>query len=106
MVKRGEVWLIEFDQPRGSITQQRWPCVVVSPEEMDEYLSTLIAAPMSTQDLPAPFRIPVTFMQKQGQILLDQICTLEKARLVRRLGAVDEDTMARTLEVLQEVFAY
>lgn len=106
MVKRGEVWLIDFDKPVGSVTQQRWPCVVVSPEEMDEYLSTLIVAPMSTHDLPAPFRIPVHFMQKNGLILLDQICTLEKARLIRRLGVIDDDTMARTLEVLQEVFAY
>jgi mRNA interferase MazF len=106
MVKRAEVWLIDFDKPVGSVTQQRWPCVVVSPEEMDEYLSTLIVAPMSTHDLPAPFRIPVTFMQKEGLILLDQICTLEKARLIRKLGVVSEDTMARALEVLQEVFAY
>ncbi|HEY8606681.1 MAG TPA: type II toxin-antitoxin system PemK/MazF family toxin [Noviherbaspirillum sp.] len=106
MVKRGEVWLVEFDKPAGSITQQRWPCVVVSPEEMDEYLSTLIVAPMSTHDLPAPFRIPVHFMQKDGLILLDQICTLEKVRLVRRLGAIDDDTMSKTLDVLQEVFAY
>lgn len=106
MVKRADVWLIDFDKPVGSVTQQRWPCVIVSPEEMDEYLSTLIVAPMSTHDLPAPFRIPVIFMQKQGLILLDQICTLEKARLIRKLGVVGDDTMAKALEVLQEVFAY
>lgn len=106
MVKRGDVWLVDFDKPFGSVTQNRWPCVVVSPEEMDEYLSTLIMAPMSSQELPAPFRIPVTFMQKQGLILLDQICTLEKSRLVRKLGVIDDETMGKTLEVLQEVFAY
>lgn len=106
MVKRGEVWLVEFDKPSGSIAQTRWPCIVVSPEEMDEYLSTLIVAPMSTNELPAPFRVPVHFMQKDGLILLDQICTLEKARLIRRLGEIDDVTMARALEVLQEVFAY
>jgi mRNA interferase MazF len=106
MVKRADVWLIDFDKPIGSVTQQRWPCVVVSPEEMDEYLSTLIVAPLSSHDLPAPFRIPVTFMQKQGLILLDQISTLEKARLIRKLGVIGDDTMAKALEVLQEVFAY
>lgn len=106
MVKRAEVWLVEFDKPVGSVTQERWPCVIVSPEEMDEYLNTLIVAPMSTHDLPAPFRIPVRFMQKDGLILLDQICTLEKARLIRRLGEIDDPVMARALEVLQEVFAY
>jgi mRNA interferase MazF len=106
MVKRAEVWLIDFEKPVGSVTHQRWPCVVVSPEEMDEYLSTLIVAPMSSTELPAPFRIPVIFMQKEGLILLDQICTLEKSRLIRRLGAISEETMAKALEVLQEVFAY
>lgn len=106
MVKRADVWLVDFEKPVGSVTQQRWPCVIVSPEEMDEYLSTLIVAPMSTHDMPAPFRIPVMFMGKQGLILLDQIHTLEKVRLIRKLGVIGDDTMAKTLEVLQEVFAY
>lgn len=106
MVTRADVWLIDFENPVGSVTQKRWPCVVVSPEEMDEYLSTLIVAPMSTQELPAPFRIPVTFMQKEGLILLDQICTLEKSRLIKKLGFVGDETMAKALDVLQEVFAY
>ncbi len=106
MVRRAEVWLIDFEKPVGSVTQQRWPGVVVSPEEMDEHLNTFIVAPMSTHEMPAPFRIPVRFLQKDGLILLDQICTLEKLRLIRKLGVVDEDTMARALEVLQEVFAY
>lgn len=106
MVSRADVWLVDFDKPVGSVTQKRWPCVVVSPEEMDEYLSTLIVAPMSTRDLPAPFRIPVTFMQKDGLILLDQICTLDKSRLVKKLGIVADETMAKALDVLQEVFAY
>lgn len=106
MVKRAEVWLIEYEKTIGSTVQKRWPGVVVSPEEMDEYLNTLIVAPMSTNDLPAPFRIPVTFMQKEGLILLDQICTLEKSRLMKKLGVISDDTMTRTLDVLQEVFAY
>lgn len=106
MVMRADIWLIEFDRPVGSVTQRRWPCVVVSPEEMDEHLNTLILAPMSTQDLPAPFRVPVTFMGKEGLILLDQICTMEKSRLIRKLGAVSDETMAKALDVLQEVFAH
>lgn len=103
---RAEVWLIDFEKPSGSVTQKRWPCVVVSPEEMDEHLSTLIVAPMSTHDLPAPFRVPVNFMQKEGLILLDQICTLEKSRLIRKLGTVDDETITKALDVLQEVFAH
>lgn len=106
MVMRAEVWLIDFEKPVGSVTRRRWPCVVVSPEEMDEYLNTLIVAPLSTQDLPAPFRIPVHFMQKDGLILLDQIFTMEKSRLIRRLGVVGDETIAKALEVLQEVFAH
>jgi mRNA interferase MazF len=106
MVKRAEVWLIELEKVVGSVAQKRWPGVVVSPEEMDEYLGTLIVAPMSTHDLPAPFRIPVTFMQKEGLILLDQLGALEKSRLVRKLGVIDDETMSKTLDVLQEVFAY
>jgi len=106
MVKRAEVWLVDFDKAVGSVTQNRWPCVVVSPEEMDEYLSTLILAPMSTRELPAPFRIPVRFMGRDGLILLDQICTLEKSRLIRKLGSIEDETMAKALDVLQEVFAY
>lgn len=106
MVMRAEIWLIDFDRPIGSVTQRRWPCVVVSPEEMDEHLNTLIVAPMSTQELPAPFRIPVSFMGKDGLILLDQISSMEKTRLIRRLGAVSDETMTKALEALQEVFAH
>lgn len=106
MVTRAEVWLIDYEKTVGNTLQKRWPGVVVSPEEMDEYLNTLIVAPMSTQDMPAPFRIPVIFMQKQGLILLDQICTLDKSRLIRKLGTINDETMVKTLDVLQEVFAY
>lgn len=106
MVKRADVWLVDFEKPVGSVTGRHWPCLVVSPEEMDEYLSTLIVAPLSSQELPAPFRVPVNFLQKDGLILLDQICTLEKSRLIKPLGSVNEKTMGKALEVLQEVFAY
>lgn len=106
MVMRADVWLVDFEKSVGSVTQKRWPCVVVSPEEMDEHLNTLIVAPLSTRDLPAPFRIQVTFMEKQGLILLDQISTLEKSRLIRKLGVVSDETIAKALNVLQEVFAH
>lgn len=106
MVMRAEIWLIDFEKPVGSVTQRRWPCIIVSPEEMDEHLNTLIVAPLSTQELPAPFRVPVNFMQKDGLILLDQIFTLEKSRLIRKLGVVNDETITKALEVLQEVFAH
>lgn len=106
MVKRAEVWLIDCEKTVGGVLEKRWPGVVVSPQEMDDFLNTLIVAPMSTKDLPAPFRIPVTFMEKEGLILLDQICTLDKSRLIRKLGIIGDDTIAKSLDVLQEVFAY
>lgn len=105
MVTRGEVWLVNLDPTIGSEIRKSRPCVIVSPPEMHDHLRTLIVAPMTTGARPAPFRIPITFRGKKGLILLDQIRTLDKIRLVRRLGAVSAATLAATLRTLQEVFA-
>jgi mRNA interferase MazF len=105
MVVRGEVWSVALDPTLGSEIQKTRPCVVVSPAEMHDHLRTVIVAPMSSSGRAAPFRIPVTFRQKQGLILLDQIRTVDKARLIRKEGAVTEPTLMNTLNVLQEVFA-
>lgn len=105
MVKRGEIWLVSLDPTVGSEIKKTRPCVIISPREMHDYLRTVIVAPMTTGSRPAPFRIPVTFKRKSGLILLDQIRTLDKARLVKRLGAVNEATRTKALVTLQEVFA-
>jgi len=105
VVTRGEVWLVNLDPTIGSEIRKSRPCVIVSPPEMHDHLRTLIVAPMTTGARPAPFRIPITFRGKKGLILLDQIRTLDKIRLVRRLGAVSAATLAATLRTLQEVFA-
>ena len=105
MVTRGEVWLVNLDPTIGSEIRKSRPCVIVSPPEMHDHLRTLIVAPMTTGARPAPFRIPITFGGKKGLILPDQIRTLDKIRLVRRLGAVSATTLAATLRTLQEVFA-
>jgi mRNA interferase MazF len=105
MVVRGEVWSVALDPTLGSEIQKTRPCVVVSPAEMHDHLRTVIVAPMSSSGRAAPFRIPVTFRQKQGLILLDQIRTVDKTRLIRKEGAVTEPTLMNTLNVLQEVFA-
>lgn len=104
MVTRGEIWLSALNPTVGSEIQKTRPCVVVSPPEMHDHLRTVIVAPMTTGSRPAPFRIPITFGKKKGLILLDQIRTLDKARLVKRLGAVRPDTLSATLNTLQEVF--
>lgn len=105
MVKRGEIWLVNLDPTIGSEVKKSRPCVVVSPSEMHDHLRTVIMAPMTTKSRPAPFRIPVTHAGQKGLILLDQVRTVDKSRLAKKLGAVSARTLANTLSTLQEVFA-
>jgi mRNA interferase MazF len=105
VVRRGEIWLAALDPTVGSEIQKTRPCVIVSPPEMHDYLRTVIVAPMTTGSKAAPYRVPVTFMKKTGLILLDQIRTIDKTRLVKNLGEVPDNTLNETLNALQEVFA-
>lgn len=103
-VKTGEVWLANLDPTVGSEIQKTRPCVVISPAEMHDYLRTVIVAPMSTGSRAAGFRIRITFQGKSGLILLDQIRTLDKSRLAKRVGAIHGTTLEKTLRTLQAVF--
>ncbi|MFC4523032.1 type II toxin-antitoxin system PemK/MazF family toxin [Cupriavidus pinatubonensis] len=105
MVSRGEIWLVSLDPAVGSEIRKTRPCVVVSPPELHDNLRTVIVAPMTAGSRPAPFRIPVTFQGKSGLVLLDQIRTVDKARLVKVAGAVAEETLLTTLDGLREIFA-
>lgn len=105
MVRRGEIWLVDLDPSVGSEIKKSRPCVVVSPPEMHDHLRTVIIAPMTTKSRPAPFRVPVTHSGQKGLILLDQMRSVDKARLAKKLGAVSAKTLASTLGILQEVFA-
>lgn len=105
MVDRGDIWLVSLDPTVGSEIKKSRPCVVVSPPEMHDHLHTVIVAPMTTKSRPAPFRIPVSHRGKKGLILLDQIRSVDKARLVKKMGAVSATTLGTTLDTLQEVFA-
>jgi len=105
VVARGEIWLVTLDPTVGSEIRKSRPCVVISPPEMHDHLRTVIVAPMTTGSRPAPFRIALTHDGKRGLILLDQIRTIDKARLVRKLGTVSAATLSRTLATLQESFA-
>lgn len=104
MVRRGEIWLATLDPAIGSEIRKTRPCVIISPAEMHDYLRTVIVAPMTTGSRPAPFRIPLTFEGKKGLILLDQIRTLDKSRLAKRLGAVTPSTLSATLATMRVVF--
>ena len=105
VVARGEVWLAALDPTLGSEIRKTRPCVVVSPPEMHDYLRTVIVAPMTTGSKPAPYRIPLKFGGKNGLVLLDQIRTLDKQRLVKKAGAVSPATLRATLAALQQMFS-
>jgi mRNA interferase MazF len=104
MVKRGEVWIAALDPTVGSEIQKTRPCLIISPDEINTYLRTAIVAPMTTGSRPAPFRVNVRFKGKDGLIILDQIRTLDKARLVKRMGRVDQGALIRALGILGEMF--
>jgi mRNA interferase MazF len=104
-VARGDVWFATLEPTIGSEIQKTRPCVIISPPELHDHLRTVTVAPMTTSSQPAPFRLPVRFEQKKGLILLDQLRTLDKQRLQRRLGAVERTTLRATLMRLREMFA-
>lgn len=103
--RRGEVWLAALDPAVGSEIQKTRPCVVISPPELNAHLRTVIVAPMTTGSRPAPFRVAITFEGLSGLVLLDQIRTLDRRRLVKKLGRAAPATLSRTLAVLRALFA-
>jgi mRNA interferase MazF len=105
MVTRGEIWLATLDPTVGSEIRKTRPCVVVSPPEMHDFLRTVIVAPMTTVSHAVPYRVPVTFQGKRGYVVLDQLRTLDKGRLVKRLGKAPPRVLAQTLRTLRAVFA-
>jgi mRNA interferase MazF len=104
-VNRFEVYLVNLDPTIGSEIKKTRPCLIVSPNEMNHKINTVIVAPMSTKGQDYPTRVACRFKGKDGQVVLDQIRTVDRARLVRKLGRLDVNTSARVLEVLQEMFA-
>lgn len=105
VVKRFEVYLVSLDPTKGREIKKTRPCLIVSPDEMNEHISTVIVAPMTTRGRPYPTRIACTFQGKEGQIVLDQIRTVDKIRLVKRLGQIGAATQKETLALLAEMFA-
>ena len=104
IVSRGDIWLIDLDPTKGGEIQKTRPCVIVSPQEMHDFLRTVIIAPMTTKGRQAPYRVPITHDGKKGLVLLDQIRTIDKGRLVKRLGAVSNKTLGASLNILQGAF--
>ena len=104
-MKRGEVWLAALDPTVGSEIQKTRPCVVVSPDELNGHLRTVIVAPMTTGSRPAPFRIAVEFEGKAGLVLTEQIRAVDARRLVKRRGKIEPAALQAVLKILRESFA-
>jgi mRNA interferase MazF len=104
-VDRGGVYLVELDPTRGSEICKTRPCVVVSPDELNHHLRTVIVAPMTTAGQPYPWHVPCRFRNKVGTVAVDQLRTVDCERLVQRLGALSEPTLGAVLERLTEFFA-
>jgi mRNA interferase MazF len=102
---RGEVHLVRLDPTLGSEIQKTRPCLVVSPDELNQYLRTVIVAPMTTGGQAYPWRVTCRFQRRSGFVALDQLRTVDAERLVRRLGRLTPRTVTMVLQRLQEMFA-
>src|SRR5262245_31853674 len=105
VANRFDVYLIILDPTIGREIKKTRPCVIISPDEMNRFINTVIVAPMSTKGKGYPTRVACKFRGKKGHVVLDQIRTVDKARLVRRLGRIDSTTQEDVLSVLGEMFA-
>ncbi|HMF50103.1 MAG TPA: type II toxin-antitoxin system PemK/MazF family toxin [Candidatus Saccharimonadales bacterium] len=105
VASRFEVYLVRLDPTEGREIRKTRPCLIISPDEMNRHIGTVIVAPMTTQGHDYPTRIPVRFRRRNGQIVLDQIRTVDKNRLVKRLGKIDDATAQKVLALLNEMFA-
>ena len=105
VVKRFEVYLVNLDPTVGSEIRKTRPCLIISPDEMNRHIATVIVAPMTTKGRPYPTRVACRFQGKDGQIVLDQVRTIDKTRLLRNLGQIGKSTQADVLDTLAEMFA-
>src|SRR3990172_1222896 len=105
VIRRFDVFLVALDPTVGHEIKKTRPALIISPDEMNEFLSTYIVAPMTTRGKRYPTRMPCTFQRKQGQIVLDQLRTLDRSRLVSGLGRISSATQREVLAALQEMFA-
>lgn len=102
-MKRGEVWLTRLDPTEGSEIRKTRPCVIVSPDRLSHH-DIFIVAPMSSGDAKARFRVEVVFQEKAGRILPDQVRSVARSRLIKRLGSLEQDTLDQVLAVLRLMF--
>ncbi len=104
-INRFEVYLINLDPTVGSEIKKTRPCLVVSPDEINHTIQTAIVAPLTTRERPYPTRVPCRFKNKDGQVVLDQLRAVDRSRLIKKIGKIDDKTAAAVLDMLQEMFA-
>lgn len=104
-VRRGQVYLVALNPTRGREIRKTRPCVVVSPDELNAHLQTYIVAPLTTGSHAYPFRVSCRFHGTSGHVVLDQIRTVDRSRLVKRLGRLSAQALEKSLSVLTEMFA-
>lgn len=105
VIRRFDVWLVNLDPTIGSEIKKTRPALVVSPDEMNAHIATVIIAPMTTKGRDYPTRVPCAFQGKSGQVVLDQLRTVDRQRLVKRLGEIEAATADQVIETLAELFA-
>ncbi len=106
VANRFDVYLTNLDPTVGSEIEKTRPCLIVSPDEMNKHIRTVIVAPMTTAGKDYPTRVACTFKKKKGQIVLDQIRTIDKTRLVKKLGTIDPETQLKVITILQRLFSF
>ena len=104
VVKRFDVYLVNLDPTVGSEIKKTRPCLIISPDEMNRWIRTVIVAPMTTKGRQYPTRVICQFQGKEGQLVLDQIRTIDKSRLIQKLGQLDQEEQRKVLMTLAEMF--
>ena len=106
MVKRFDIWHVELNPTVGSEIKKMRPCLVVSPDEANRYLNTVIIVPLTSTIKPYPIRLDCSFMGKNGQLAMDQIRSIDKSRLGKKLGVMDQATSEKACAKLCETYRY
>ena len=106
VVNRFDVYLINLDPTVGSEIQKTRPCLIISPDEMNRHIRTIIVALLPTAGKDYPTRVSCKFQKKKGQIVLDQIRTIDKTQLIKKLGSINPETQLEVISVLQRLFAF
>lgn len=104
--KRFDIYLVCLDPTLGSVMQKTRPCLIISPDEINQHIRAIIIAPMTSTSKNYPTRVSCLFREKQGHIVLDQLRTIDKTKLIKRLGTIEPDVQAEVISVLQQMFSF